>query len=88
MPRNAITLLDLHNADPAQIAPGAVAAPAGKAAVEYVFRACDLALAGEVEAIVTAPLNKEAIHLAGSRIPAIRSCWPNAQTRSGLACSW
>ena len=66
---NTITLLDLHNADPVQIAPGAVAAPAGKAAVEYVFRACDLALAGEVEAIVTAPLNKEAIHLAGFTYP-------------------
>ncbi|MCB0063311.1 MAG: 4-hydroxythreonine-4-phosphate dehydrogenase PdxA, partial [Caldilineaceae bacterium] len=33
--------------------------------VDYVFRACDLATAGIVQAVVTAPLNKEAMHLAG-----------------------
>lgn len=60
-----ITLIDLGNADPAQIAPGRVSTAAGRAAVESVFRACDLALAGQVDAIVTAPLNKEAMNLAG-----------------------
>ncbi|MCL4861844.1 MAG: 4-hydroxythreonine-4-phosphate dehydrogenase PdxA [Caldilineaceae bacterium] len=60
-----ITVLDLGNADPTQIVPGQVSADAGRAAVEYVFRACDLAMAGEVDAIVTAPLNKEAMNLAG-----------------------
>ncbi|MFN8445235.1 MAG: 4-hydroxythreonine-4-phosphate dehydrogenase PdxA [Caldilineaceae bacterium] len=60
-----IHLLDLHNADPAEIAPGQLSAAAGRAAVEYVFRACDMAMAGEVEAVVTAPLNKEAMNLAG-----------------------
>jgi 4-hydroxythreonine-4-phosphate dehydrogenase len=61
----AITLLDLHNADPAEIAPGQLSAAAGRAAVEYVFCACDLAMAGTVDAVVTAPLNKEAMNLAG-----------------------
>jgi 4-hydroxythreonine-4-phosphate dehydrogenase len=61
----SITLLDLANADPAGIAPGRLSAAAGRAAVEYVFRGCDLALAGAVDAVVTAPLNKEAMHLAG-----------------------
>lgn len=60
-----ITLLDLNNADPATIAPGEVSAAAGRAAVEYVLSACDLALNGAVDAIVTAPLNKEAMNLAG-----------------------
>lgn len=60
-----IALIDLANADPAQIAPGQLSAAAGRAAVEYVFTACDLALAGVVDAVVTAPLNKEAMHLAG-----------------------
>lgn len=60
-----ITVLDLGNADPAHITPGQVSAAAGRAAVEYVFRACDLAMAGEVDAIVTAPLNKEAMNQAG-----------------------
>jgi 4-hydroxythreonine-4-phosphate dehydrogenase len=60
-----ITLLDLHNADPAAIPPGQVTAAAGAAAVDYVFTACDLALAGQVDAVVTAPLNKEAMNQAG-----------------------
>jgi 4-phospho-D-threonate 3-dehydrogenase / 4-phospho-D-erythronate 3-dehydrogenase len=60
-----ISLLDLANADPAEIAPGQVSPAAGQAAVDYVFQACDLALAGAVDAIVTAPLNKEAMNLAG-----------------------
>lgn len=60
-----ISLLDLRNADPATCPPGQVGAPAGRAAVEYVCRACDLAMAGAVEAVVTAPLNKEAMNLAG-----------------------
>lgn len=64
-----LTLLDLHNADPDQIVPGNVAASAGRAAAEYVMRACDMALAGEVDAVVTAPLNKEAMHLGGYNYP-------------------
>ncbi len=60
-----ITLLDLANADPAALAPGQLAAAAGRAAVDYVFRACDLALVDAVQAVVTAPLNKAAMHLAG-----------------------
>src|SRR5215216_5581596 len=60
-----IPLLDLDNADPSVIAPGKIDPLAGRAAVEYVFCACDLAMAGEVDAIVTAPLNKAAMHLAG-----------------------
>lgn len=65
----SITLLDLQNADPAQIPAGAVSAAAGKAAVEYVFRACDLAMEQAVQAIVTAPLNKEAMHRGGYNYP-------------------
>ncbi len=60
-----ITLQDLANADPAQINPGEVNAAAGRAAVEAIFHACDLALSGAVDAIVTAPLNKAAMNLAG-----------------------
>jgi 4-hydroxythreonine-4-phosphate dehydrogenase len=66
---DAITVLDLHNADPAEIVPGRVQPAAGRAAVEYVLRACDLTLAGETDAVVTAPLNKEAMHLAGFGYP-------------------
>ncbi len=42
---------------------------AGEAAVQYVFAAIDLALAGLVDAVATAPLNKAAMHAAGYRYP-------------------
>jgi 4-phospho-D-threonate 3-dehydrogenase / 4-phospho-D-erythronate 3-dehydrogenase len=61
----SIPLLDLQNCAPAECMVGQVSAACGKAAVEYVFRACDLALAGSVDALVTAPLNKAAMNLAG-----------------------
>jgi 4-hydroxythreonine-4-phosphate dehydrogenase len=61
----AVTLLDLANAAPEACLPGVVSAAAGRAAVEYVLRACDLALEGAVDGVVTAPLNKEAMNLAG-----------------------
>ena len=64
-----ITLLDLANAFPAEIPVGQVNPLAGKAAVDYVFRACDLAVASDVAAVVTAPLNKEAIFSAGFSYP-------------------
>jgi 4-hydroxythreonine-4-phosphate dehydrogenase len=60
-----VTLLDMGNAAPEDCPLGQVTAGAGRAAVEYVFRACDLALAGAAHAVVTAPLNKEAMNLAG-----------------------
>src|SRR3712207_6884943 len=44
---------------------GKVTATAGRAAVEYVFLACDLAMESAVDAVVTAPLNKEAMNVAG-----------------------
>ncbi|HLK10093.1 MAG TPA: 4-hydroxythreonine-4-phosphate dehydrogenase PdxA [Candidatus Binatia bacterium] len=46
---------------------GEVAASNGAAAVRYTREAGRLALAGEIDAIVSAPLNKEAMHLAGFR---------------------
>lgn len=64
-----IPMLDLGNADPSSIPPGKVSAAAGRAAVEAVFRACDLALEGVVDGVVTAPLNKEAMHKAGFHYP-------------------
>ena len=64
-----VPLLDLANVELADAPVGQVSAGAGRAAAEYVMRACDLALAGQVEAVVTAPLNKEAMHRAGFLYP-------------------
>ena len=48
---------------------GELDARAGNAAFRYVERAIELASAGRVAAVATAPLNKEAMHLAGHRYP-------------------
>lgn len=64
-----VTLLDLENAPPAECPVGELSAKSGGAAVDYVFRGCDLALAGAVDAVVTAPLNKASMHLAGHLYP-------------------
>ncbi|MCC2611848.1 4-hydroxythreonine-4-phosphate dehydrogenase PdxA [Neorhizobium sp. Rsf11] len=44
---------------------GKVSLVAGDASVRYIRRAVELALAGDVDCIVTAPINKEAMNLAG-----------------------
>jgi 4-hydroxythreonine-4-phosphate dehydrogenase len=41
----------------------------GEAAYQYVRKAAELAMAREIDAICTAPLNKEALHLAGHKFP-------------------
>jgi len=48
---------------------GEVSKTAGEAAFRYVETAIELALAKKVAAVVTAPINKEAIWLAGHKFP-------------------
>ena len=64
-----IDLIDLKNLDPEKIEMGKPAAMTGAASAQYVIHAADLALAGKVDAIVTAPLNKEAMHMGGYNYP-------------------
>jgi 4-hydroxythreonine-4-phosphate dehydrogenase len=60
-----INVLDLELFDISQLQFGKIQSLAGKAAYEYLIHAIDLALAGNIDAIVTAPLSKEAMNLAG-----------------------
>ena len=60
-----INVLDIANCAPGQFKIGEVAAYTGNAAYEYVVRAAELCLAGEADGIVTAPLNKKAMVMAG-----------------------
>ena len=62
-----IDVLDLRNCDPARVTVGTVDAYTGQAAYDTVVRATELALAGRIDAIVTGPLNKEAMHRAGHK---------------------
>ena len=80
--------------------PGQVSAACGQASYDYITRAIDDALAGDVAAVVTAPINKEALHAAGipypghteifaDRMDAERSCMlqvSDAVTASFVTC--
>jgi 4-phospho-D-threonate 3-dehydrogenase / 4-phospho-D-erythronate 3-dehydrogenase len=48
---------------------GQLSAQGGEAAYQYVKKAAELAMAHEIDAICTAPLNKEAMHAAGHKFP-------------------
>lgn len=54
---------------PPGLAWGKLSPIAGEAAFRYIEEACRLAVAGEVDAICTAPLNKEAMQAAGHKFP-------------------
>jgi 4-hydroxythreonine-4-phosphate dehydrogenase len=60
-----VDVLDLAREHPGPFQLGIAAKDNGAAAVAYVERAIALALSGEVDAIATAPLNKEAMRAAG-----------------------
>ncbi len=59
-----IDVFDLANFKQ-NVAYGVVSAEAGRAAFESIVKVIELAKSGEVDATVTAPINKEAINLAG-----------------------
>ncbi len=59
-----IDVLDFDNL-PADLAFAVIDARAGKAAYDYVASGVELALSGRIDAVVTAPLSKEAMNLGG-----------------------
>lgn len=63
-----IDIIDLNNL-PEDLPFGKVDARAGKAAFEYIEKAVTYAMKQEIHAIVTAPLNKEALNLGGQHYP-------------------
>jgi len=60
-------LVDLANVDAERVAFGQVQAAAGRAAYEFIERAVALCQAGQVDALATTPINKEAFKAAGVR---------------------
>jgi 4-hydroxythreonine-4-phosphate dehydrogenase len=58
-------VLDLHNVDLHQVQFGQISAMAGNASFWAVKKVIDLALAGEIHATVTGPINKKSINEAG-----------------------
>ena len=66
---NALSVLDFQCVDASGVMSGKVSAACGDAAFRYVVASIDAGLAGEVDAVCTGPLNKEALHAAGHKFP-------------------
>lgn len=62
-----LNVVDAGLVSSGDVTPGVVSAKAGGAAREYVVQATRAALAGEIKAIVTLPMNKEATQLTDAR---------------------
>lgn len=63
------SVLDLQRITMSDFEPGTVSPLTGKAGYDYIVEAIDAAVAGEVQAVATAPINKEALRGAGIRHP-------------------
>jgi len=63
--RGGYPLLDLGNLDPERFPRGEVSPEAGRVAGETLKAMTDLALAGKLDAVCFAPLNKAALHRGG-----------------------
>lgn len=59
-----IDILDLRNLG-GEVVMGQISAECGRAAMEYITKAAEMAGKGEVSAITTAPINKESVAKAG-----------------------
>jgi len=66
---DVVEVIDLQNIDLEQLEFARVQAMAGRAAYECVAKAVEMAVSGEIGAIVTAALHKEALHAAGFGFP-------------------
>jgi 4-hydroxythreonine-4-phosphate dehydrogenase len=64
---STIDVLQVGTFDVARLARGRVNPVCGRASYDYVVRAIDLAMAKEIQATVTNPINKEAVSAAGLR---------------------
>lgn len=60
-----VALLDMSTGGAVEAAAGQVSAAAGEAAYTYIVRAAEMAISGEIGCMVTAPINKAALHAAG-----------------------
>lgn len=60
-----IHVIDLKNVHKGDFSFGKVKAECGKAALEYLNKGIALLKAGKIDCLVTAPVNKEAVNLAG-----------------------
>ena len=67
--RGTVAILDPLSTPLSPFTPGIAAVETGAASVNFIKKAVELAQLGCVDGIVTAPINKEAINMAGCRYP-------------------
>ncbi len=60
-----LAVYDVGQVDAASLECGRIKAEYGRAAYEYIIKAIDFTLEGRVDAVVTNPINKEALNAAG-----------------------
>jgi len=65
----APTLIDFSNIDREDFQPSEISAKTGQASFEYIVKAIELANKGQIQGIVTAPINKYALSWAGINFP-------------------
>src|SRR5260370_18537925 len=66
--RGEVDCIDLHVV-PDDLPFGKLSSVAGDAAYKFIAKAVELAMAGKIDAVCTAPLNKEALHAGGHIFP-------------------
>jgi 4-phospho-D-threonate 3-dehydrogenase / 4-phospho-D-erythronate 3-dehydrogenase len=64
-----INVLDLQQIKPAEFKVGKISAACGRAAYAYVLKGIELAKAGIAAGVITNPINKEALMMAGINYP-------------------
>jgi 4-hydroxythreonine-4-phosphate dehydrogenase len=79
------TIVDWQATHGVAVVAGQTNAATGRAGFTYVERAIEAALAGQVAAVSTAPLNKEALHAAGINFPGHTEIFA-ARTSSPRSC--
>lgn len=66
---DTLNLLQCCEDDDIRLSAGTISESAGRAAMKAVEYGIDACLSGEADALVTAPISKEAIHMAGYTVP-------------------
>ncbi len=78
-------IVDCSAVDAATLVPGVISAECGKAGYVYIEESINAALRGQVDGVVTAPIHKEALHLAGVKHPGHTEIF-TALTNSRRSC--
>jgi 4-hydroxythreonine-4-phosphate dehydrogenase len=78
-------VFDLQAIDATTVQPGTVDAATGQASYRYIEASIAAALAGEIDAVATGPVHKEALHAAGIPFPGHTEIFA-AKTHSERSC--